>query len=122
MRDFEAGLIIESQVSQRSPIFFDHARRRGAQFFGDGTKGAVARRQPQNLTPAFLFDRFNQRRIAMFGTQKLCVGLRSIITILRRCRDSRDHLALLSAEGALWRPHDFAEQLHKRFADSPMRP
>jgi hypothetical protein len=32
MGDFEAGLVIESQIAQRLPIFFDHAGRGGTEF------------------------------------------------------------------------------------------
>lgn len=121
VRDFETGLIVESQVPERAPVLFDHTRRRGAEFFSDGTERAVARGQAGNLAPAFLFDRFDQRWIAMFGTQKLRVRLRSIMAILRRRRDPGDHLALLAAEAAFGGPHNLAKQLQEGFADPPVR-
>ena len=59
MGDFETGLIIESQVAKRPPVFFHHARGRGAEFFGESAERAIARGKIRDLAPAFLLDRFD---------------------------------------------------------------
>jgi hypothetical protein len=59
MRDLKARLVIEAQVSQRLPIFFNHSRWRCAEFLCDRTECAVARRKLWHFPPAFVFDCFD---------------------------------------------------------------
>jgi len=55
-------------------------------------------------------DRGDQLGVTAFGTQKLCVILRSIEAILRARRGHRHHLALLPRQHA-GSEHDLAEEL-----------
>jgi hypothetical protein len=53
-------------------------RERGAQLLGQGAQRTLPRRQTVHLAPTALLDRFDERRIAVFDPQKLCVRLRSV--------------------------------------------
>ncbi len=59
MRDLKARLVVEAQVSQRLPIFFDHSCRRCAEFLCDRTQRAVAWRKLWHFPPALVLDCFD---------------------------------------------------------------
>ncbi len=42
MRDFQARPVIESEIAQRLPVAFDHARRRGGQLLRHRCEGPLA--------------------------------------------------------------------------------
>ncbi len=67
-----------------------------------------------------LLDRVDQFRVPAFDTQKLCVGLRSIMAVLCDRRGRSDHLALGAAQASR-REHQFGKQRAKGRADSRMR-
>jgi hypothetical protein len=117
--NFEQLLIAEAQVAQRLPVLARHPRRRCAHFFGDMTERADARRQTGRFSPSMLLDRVYQLRVPAFDTQKLCVGLRSVVAILGRGGHRRDHLALGPRKRAR-REHHLREQLRQRRADQRM--
>jgi hypothetical protein len=56
-----------------------------------------------------VLDGLDERRITVFRTQKLCVGLRSIVAVLSRRGDAGDHLALGATERSR-REHDLVEK------------
>lgn len=106
VRDLQAALVIKSQFTQRLPVFLDHAGWRGTEFLRQGTQRPVAWRKVGYFSPAFLFDRFNESRIAVLDAQKLCVRLGSVVAILRSRRYGSDHFALTPAQAAFGSPHD----------------
>ena len=66
-----------------------------------------------------LLDRVDQLRVPAFDTQKLCVGLRSVVAILGRGGHRRDHLAL-GPRKRTRREHHLHEQLRQCRADQRM--
>lgn len=115
----EQRLIVETEVAQRLPVGFDDFRWRRAELLGYFAQGSVARRQIQ-LPPTAFFDRFDERRVATFDTQKLCVRLRSVEAILRGRGDAGDHLPLSAIERAR-REHDLREQRSEVGCDPEVR-
>ena len=118
--NFEQLLIAEPQVAQRLPVLARHPRRRCAHFFGDMTERADARRQAGQFAPSMILDRVDQLRVPAFDTQKLCVGLRSVMAVLCGRRGRRYHLALGAAQASP-RKHHFRKQRPKGRTDSWMR-
>jgi hypothetical protein len=119
MRDLQASHLVETERAQRLPVLDRHARRRGAQLFGDRAQRPLARGKAPQLAPSPLLDRGDQFAVPAFGTQKLCVGLRSVVAILGRGGHRRDHLALGPRKRAR-REHHLHEQLRQRRADQRM--
>jgi hypothetical protein len=114
-----ASHLVEAQRAQLLPVLDRHARRRGTQLLGDRAQRSLARPKPSQLAPSPLLDRSDQFAVPAFGTQKLCVGLRSVVAILGRGGYRRDHLALGPRKRAR-REHDLHEQLRQRRADQRM--
>ena len=94
MRDLQASHLVEARRAQRFPVLDRHARRCGAQLFGDRAQRPLARPKAPQLAPSPLLDRCDKFAVPAPGTQKLCVGLRSVVAILGRGGHRRDHLAL----------------------------
>jgi len=120
MPNLEHLAVTEAQVAQRLPVLARHPRRRCAHFFGDMTEHANARRQAGQFAPSMLFDRVDQLRVPAFDTQKLCVGLRSVMAVLCGRRSRSDHLALGTAQASR-REHHFGKQRAEGRTDSRMR-
>jgi len=118
--NFEQLLIAETQVAQRLPVLARHPRRRCAHFLGDMTERADARRQAGQFAPSMLLDRVDKLRVPAFDTQKLCVGLRSVMAVLCGRRGRCDHLALGTAQASR-REHHFGKQRPEGRTDSRMR-
>ena len=64
-----------------------------------------------------LLNRLDQRRVTVFDTQKLCVRLRSVATVLRGGGDRRDHLTFAAIEPAGCK-HDLLEEGEELRADA----
>ena len=118
--NLEQLLIAEAKVAQRLPVLARHPRRRCAHFLGDMTERADARRQAGQCAPSMLLDRVDQLRVSAFDTQKLCVGLRSVMAVLSGRRGRSDHLALGTAQASR-REHHLGKQRAEGRADSRMR-
>ena len=118
--NLEQLLIAEAKVAQRLPVLACHPRRRCAHFFGDMTERADARGQVGQFAPSMLLDSFDQLRVSAFDTQKLCVGLRSVMAVLCGRRGRSDHLALGTAQASR-REHHFGKQRAEGRTDSRMR-
>lgn len=54
MRDFQTCTIVETEITQRFPIFLRHARWSRAELFREFAQGPLARRQAFELTPPIL--------------------------------------------------------------------
>lgn len=93
--DFQAGVVVEAERTQWLPVLLNHSGRCCAHLFRDRAEGALAVGQIGKITPPPRLDRFDQCRIAVLDTQKLRVGRRSVVAILRGCRDARYHFPLL---------------------------
>ena len=74
---------------------------------------------PRSIAPSPLLDRRDQFAVPALGTQKLCVGLGSVVAILGRGGYRRDHLALGPRKDAR-REHHLHEQLRQRRPDQRM--
>jgi hypothetical protein len=98
MGHFQTGAVVESQVAQGLPVCCKHAGWRCTQLLGHFAQSRISRRQAGHITPAARFDGLDQSQVTGLDTQKLCVGLRSIITILRRRGDPGNHLTLLPTQ------------------------
>jgi hypothetical protein len=117
--DFEAALIVETNLAQRRPIV--RANRAGidAELLSDGTERALAVGQGR-VRPMPALDRRCRLVIATLGTQKLCVRCRSVEALLRRRRNRGDHLALLAIERA-GGEHNLVEEALEGGADPRVR-
>jgi len=91
VRDLQTSLVVESEIAQWLPVAFDHAGRVRAQFLGNRAQGHGTFTQAVYGSPVTGLQGRNQRAVATFDTQKLCVRLSSVETILGRCRHGRDH-------------------------------
>ena len=120
MRNLETGLIFETQLTERMPILFRHPSRRSTQLLRQGTKSSIAIGQRSSLAPSTLLDRLDQIMITLFDTQKLCVRMRSVMTILCSSGNGCDHLALSTVE--MSRPnHHFAKERHEQGSNPLVR-
>jgi hypothetical protein len=68
-----------------------------------------------------VLDRLDQLGVAAFYTQKLCVRLRSEVTVLSRRGDRRDHLTLCPAQMA-GSEHELSNESAKRAGNPWMSP
>jgi hypothetical protein len=120
VRNLEQLAVAEAQVTQRLPVLARHPRRRCAHFFGDMTERADARGQAGQFAPSMLLDRIDQPRVSALDTQKLCVGLRSVMAVLCGRRSRSDHLALGTTQASR-REHHLGKQRTEGRTDSRMR-
>lgn len=120
VNDLEAAPVVEAELANRSPVVLGHARRRRRKLLRDRAERAVANGEALDGTPLAPLDRFREVSLAAFDTQKLCVRLRSVVTVLGGGRDRREHLALAPVEGA-GSEHDAREERPERVADLGVR-
>ena len=109
MRHLQTGPVVKSQRPQRLPIVWRHPGWGRTEFFRDRTEGLLALRQSFDCSPAPLLDRLRQNWTATLKTQKLCVMLCSVRTILGCRRHGGDHFALGTRQGARAEEHDAAQ-------------
>jgi len=117
VRDFEAGGVVEAEVAERLPVVGGHARGCGAEFLRQRTQRPRPFGQACQRIPASGFHCLDKHRIAVFDTQKLCVRLRSIVTILGRRGNAGNHFPFRSIQMA-GREHNLHEQVPERLANS----
>ena len=81
--EFQAGLIVEAEVSERLPVLRHHSSGSAAEFLGQGSKFSISIAQSLSLSPRTGLDGLDQIRLSALDTQKLCVRLRSVEAVLR---------------------------------------
>ena len=120
MGDLQAGLIVQSQLSERLPVFSHHAGRVAAELLGKRCECPVPVAQPIDGAPGAGLDGLDEVRLPTFDTQKLCVRLRSVEAVLGGGCDAGDELTLSPVERA-GSEHDLVEQAYEGLPDSRMR-
>jgi hypothetical protein len=120
MRHLEAAFVVESQVSKIFPVLLDDPGWCLRQLIGELSERPIALGQAVGCTPVACLDRFDQLVPAALDTQKLCVRLSSVETVLAGGRNGGDELAFATGEGTR-SEHDLPEELPERRADARVR-
>lgn len=101
VRDFQAGFVVEADRAERLPVLLGNLRGVPGELVCDRQEGPLSVGEIRQLAPAAILDGGGKSAVAAFGTQKLCVALRSVETVLCGRGGAGDHFPLTAREPAL---------------------